>query len=135
MSCSLRKKNQGFLNCLFCPKDIFLASVFNLNVVYWIHFQNIRTSTYQKTLLDKLFCLFYEKKLYSQGSLLKFFKVQRASQNIYLCVLRWYMIRWVSLKFLSILVVFSLWCKNISGLSQIGKAWKCVISQSDSRLW
>ena len=29
-------------------------------IVYWIHFQNIQTFTYQKTLFQALFCLFLE---------------------------------------------------------------------------
>ena len=42
------KKGQ-FLCRLFCRKEC---------IVYWIHFQNIHTFTYQKTLLHTLFYLF-----------------------------------------------------------------------------
>ena len=146
MSCSLRKKKQGFLNCLFCPKDIFLASVFNLNVVYWIHFQNIRASTYQKNYLINFFACFwnrrkpsmYPKELHYKKNFtakVAFWNSLKFKEQVKIFTCAFWDDTWLSLKFFSILVVFSLWCKNISGLSQFGKAWKCVISQSDSRLW
>ena len=43
---------------LFCLKGIFLTFMFYLNVVFWIHFQNIHTFTYQKLVLHTLFGLF-----------------------------------------------------------------------------
>ena len=42
--------------CLFCLKEIFVLSP--QCIVYWIHFQNIHTFTYEKILLNTLFCLF-----------------------------------------------------------------------------
>ena len=53
----LAKEKRGhFLCCLFCLKEIFVLSP--QCIVYWIHFQNIHTFTYEKILLNTLFCLF-----------------------------------------------------------------------------
>ena len=59
----LAKEKRGhFLYCLFCPKEIFFEFVSTLFVckVYWIHFQNIHTFTYQKTLLHTLLLLVFK---------------------------------------------------------------------------
>ena len=53
------EKRGDFLYCLFFPKGVFLTFVFYLNV-YWIHFQNIHTLTYQKTLLHTLLLLVFK---------------------------------------------------------------------------
>ena len=59
-----KEKEEHFLNRLFCPRGSFLTFAFYINVfytiLYWKHFQNIHTFTYQKTLLDTLFCLFFK---------------------------------------------------------------------------
>ena len=55
MSWSLQRK--FFLRRKFCPEEIFLTFVFYIKV-YQIHFQNIHTFIYQKSLLHTLFCLF-----------------------------------------------------------------------------
>ena len=55
----LAKEKRGhFLYRLFCLRRIFLTFMFYLNVVFWIHFQNIHTFTYQKLVLHTLFGLF-----------------------------------------------------------------------------
>ena len=51
-------KRGHFLNHLFCLKEIFLTFVLFQCVVYWIHFQNVDTFTYQKILPQTCFCLF-----------------------------------------------------------------------------
>ena len=59
----LAKEKRGhFLYCLFCPKEIFFEFVSTLFVckVYWIHFQNIHTFTYLKTLLHTLLLLVFK---------------------------------------------------------------------------
>ena len=59
----LAKEKRGhFLYCLFCPKEIFFEFVSTLFVckVYWIHFQNIHTFAYQKTLLHALLLLVFK---------------------------------------------------------------------------
>ena len=60
MRWSLRKKKRGhFLyRFSFAQKDIFFnVCVLSQCVVNWMHFQNIHSFTYQKTLLDTLFCM------------------------------------------------------------------------------
>ena len=58
---SLKKKRGHFLYRLFFPKGIFLK-IFVLSqcIVYWIHFQNIYTFTYQKTLFHTLLSLVFK---------------------------------------------------------------------------
>ena len=53
----LKEKREHFLYCLFCLKEIFYLLYFIRCIVYWIHFYNIHTFTYQKN-LHTLFCLF-----------------------------------------------------------------------------
>ena len=49
---SRRKKECIFCTVYFVQKDIFFKiCVLSQCIMYWIHFQNIYTSTYQKTLL------------------------------------------------------------------------------------
>ena len=56
-----KKKRGHFLYCLFCPKDFFFnICVLSQFIVYWVHFQNIHTFTYQKILLHTLFLLVFE---------------------------------------------------------------------------
>ena len=58
MSCTEQMKKQGiFLYLLFVRRKFFNICVLSQCIVYWIHFQNIHTFTYQKTLLHTLFCL------------------------------------------------------------------------------
>ena len=45
------------LNGLLCPKEFFLL-LYVLYLSYWIHFQNIHTFIYPKTLLHTLFSFF-----------------------------------------------------------------------------
>ena len=63
-------------------KGIFFnICVLSQCIVYWIHFQNVHTFTYQKTLLHTLFCLFlkWKKKLAGQ--------LTEQSQNTFLLLL------------------------------------------------
>ena len=46
-------------------------------IVYWLYFQNIQFFTYQKTLLQTLFCLFLKLlKVFSSSLKLEFFHLQ-----------------------------------------------------------
>ena len=47
----VKEKRWHFLYRVFCPKEYQC-------ILYWIHFQNTHTFTYQKTLLHTHFCLF-----------------------------------------------------------------------------
>ena len=69
----VKEKRGHFLYRLFCPKKIFSTLI--LMYMYWIHFQNINTFTYQKTLLrtlllllfkivESLQCILHEKSLF-----------------------------------------------------------------------
>ena len=53
-----RKIRVFYLYHLFCQKQFFLTFVLSQCIVYWIHFRNIHTFTYQKPLLQTLFCWF-----------------------------------------------------------------------------
>ena len=58
----------------------------------------------------------------------------RKKRGVFLHIEKHYLIH-LSLELLSILVVFSPRCENISGITwkmQIGKAWICIISPSDT---
>ena len=59
MSWSLQKKKEG-ISCTahFIRRNFFNICVSSQYIVYWIHFQNIHTFTYQKSLLHAPFCLF-----------------------------------------------------------------------------
>ena len=59
MSWSSRKKRKGiFCTVYFVRRKFFNICFLSQCIVYWIHFQNIHTFTYQKILLHTLFCLF-----------------------------------------------------------------------------
>ena len=59
MSWGSRKENEGsFCTVYFVLKKFFNICVLSQCILYWIHFQNTHTFTYQKTLLHALFCLF-----------------------------------------------------------------------------
>ena len=59
MSWSSRKKKEDiFCTAYFVQRNFFSICVLSKCIVYWIHFQNIHTFTYQKTVLYRLFCLF-----------------------------------------------------------------------------
>ena len=69
----VKEKRGHFLYRLFCPKKIFSTLI--LMYMYWVHFQNINTFTYQKTLLhtlllllfkivESLQCILHEKSLF-----------------------------------------------------------------------
>ena len=60
MSWSSQKKKKGiFCTIYFVQRNFFFnICVSSQCIVYWIHFRNINTFTYQKTLLHTLFCLF-----------------------------------------------------------------------------
>ena len=62
MSWSSRKKKEGiFLYRLFCPIEIFFNTcILAQCILYRIHFQNIHTFTYQKTLLQTLLLLVFK---------------------------------------------------------------------------
>ena len=56
---SWMKKRVHFLYSLFCPNEIFFnICVLSQCIVYWIHFQNIHSFTYQKTSFYTLLGLF-----------------------------------------------------------------------------
>ena len=86
-----------FLYRLFCPKEICLTFTFYLKIVNWVHFRYMHTFTYQKTLLQILFCLFLKSSKAFSVSLnkmpirqrntlsLKFVSYSRGSQTI----IRW----------------------------------------------
>ena len=53
------KERTYFLYRLFFSKEFFFKiCVLSQCILYWIHFQNIHTFTYQKRLIHTLFCLF-----------------------------------------------------------------------------
>ena len=64
---------------LFCSKELFNITVLSQCIVYRVHFQNIHTFTYQKTLLHTLFCLFLKS--------LKAFNVSLAIHRIQYIIL------------------------------------------------
>ena len=53
-----RKKRAFFVPFILSEGNFFNICVLSQCIVYWIHFQNIHTFTYQKSLLHTLFCLF-----------------------------------------------------------------------------
>ena len=57
MSWSLQQKN-FFVLFILSEGNFLSICVLSQCIVYWIHFQNIHTFPYQKTLLHTLFCLF-----------------------------------------------------------------------------
>ena len=59
MSWGLRKKKEGiFVPFILSKGSLFKICVLSQYIVYWIHFQNIDTSTYNKAFLLTLLCLF-----------------------------------------------------------------------------
>ena len=57
MSCSSWKKKEGIFCIILSEGKFFHICVLAQCRVYWIHFQNIHTFTYQKTLLHALLLL------------------------------------------------------------------------------
>ena len=58
MSWSSRRKKEGiFCDVYFAQREFFKNCVLSQYIVYWIHFQNIHTFSYQKTLLHTLLVL------------------------------------------------------------------------------
>ena len=53
-----RKKKAYFVPFILSEGNVFNICALPQCIVYWIHFQNIHTFTYQKTLLHTLFCMF-----------------------------------------------------------------------------
>ena len=53
-----RKKMAFFVLFILCKGNFFNICVLSQCVVYWIHFQNIHTFTYEKPSFHTLFCLF-----------------------------------------------------------------------------
>ena len=53
-----RKQKAFFVPFILSEGNFFNICVLSECIVYWIHFRNIHTFTYQKTLLHTLFCLF-----------------------------------------------------------------------------
>ena len=53
-----RKNRVFFVPFILSKGNFFKICVLSQCIVYWIHFQNIHTFTYQKTLLHTLFCFF-----------------------------------------------------------------------------
>ena len=59
VSWSSRLKKEGiFCIAYFVRKKFFNICVLSQCILYWIHFQNMHTFTYQKILLNSFFCLF-----------------------------------------------------------------------------
>ena len=60
----IKEKRGHFWYCLFCLKDFFkhfcFISMYSVLNTLSIHFQNIYTFTYQKSLLHTHFCLFFK---------------------------------------------------------------------------
>ena len=54
-----RKKSVFFCTAYFV-QNLFNICALSHCITYWIHFRNIRTFMYQKTLLHTLFCLFFK---------------------------------------------------------------------------
>ena len=70
MSWSSWKKKEGiFVPFILSKRKFFSICVLSQFIVYWIHFQNKYTFTYQKTILHKLFCLFLKSSKAFRGSL------------------------------------------------------------------
>ena len=70
MSWSSWKKKEGiFVPFILSKRKFFSICVLSQFIVYWIHFQNKYTFTYQKTILHKLFCLFFKSSKAFRGSL------------------------------------------------------------------
>ena len=55
-----RKKMAFFVPFILSERKLFKIRVLSQYIVYWIHFQNIRTFTYLKTLLHKLLLLVFK---------------------------------------------------------------------------
>ena len=53
-----KEKTGHVLHDLFSTKNIFKICALSQCIVYWIHFQNLHTFTYQNTLRPIPFCLF-----------------------------------------------------------------------------
>ena len=53
-----RKKRAFFLPCILAEGNLFNICLLSQCIVYWIHFQNMHTFTYQKTLRHTLIYLF-----------------------------------------------------------------------------
>ena len=76
MTWSSRKKKEGiFCAVYFVWRKFFNIFVLSQCMVYWIHFQNIHTFTYQKTLLHRLLLLVF-KIIESLQCILKFLKIK-----------------------------------------------------------
>ena len=61
MSWSSRKKKQGiFYTAYFVRRNFFNICVLSQCIMYWIHFQDIHTFTYQKILLHTLLWLLFK---------------------------------------------------------------------------
>ena len=82
------KKKRAFFVPLILSEGIhFNICVLSQWIVYWIHFQNIHTFMYQKTLLYTLFCLFLKSSKASSVSLTletKFGDVPKAAKVLVL---------------------------------------------------
>ena len=59
-ACNREKKRAFFVPFILSKGNCFNICVLPQCIVYWIHFQNIDTFIYQKTLLLTLFCLFWK---------------------------------------------------------------------------
>ena len=69
---SSRKKIEGiFCTAYFVWRKFFNLCALSQGIVYWIHFQNIHTFTYQKTLLQTPFCLFLQSPKAASVSFIK----------------------------------------------------------------
>ena len=61
-----RKKKGIFCTVYFVWRKFFNIGVLSHCIVYWMHFQNIHSFTYQETLIHALFCLFLKSsKIFS----------------------------------------------------------------------
>ena len=69
---------------LWCfQRKFFNICVFSWCLLYWIHFQNIHTFTYQKTLLHTLFCLFSKSpKAFNVSLMLQYLDIEEVIYNL-----------------------------------------------------
>ena len=79
-----RKKRTFFVTFISPEENFFNICVLSQCIVFWIHFQNIYSFTYQKSLLHTLSCLFLKSLKAFSVSLSRFLHPnQRFSRNIF----------------------------------------------------
>ena len=81
-----RQKRAFFVPFILSEENFFNIFILSQCIVYWIQFQNIRTFTYQKTLLHTLFCLFLKLSKAFSVSLNQLFYLSSANENLKICM-------------------------------------------------